>query len=76
MSSTYRITAILGILFLVLGAFLLLIPLAEKLIPSIDRLPWFLVYVYKREDFYFVTSPLLIVLSLLSLLLYLVGRML
>jgi hypothetical protein len=75
MFSTYRMTAILGILFLVLGAFLLLLPFVEKLTPSLDRLPWFLVYVYKRGDFFFVTSPVLIVLSLLSLLLYIVDRM-
>jgi hypothetical protein len=53
---------------------MLLLPVLERIAPSMDELPWFLIYVYKRGDFYLVTSPLLIVLSLFSLLLYLVGR--
>jgi len=75
MLPSYRITTIVGLLFLVLGALLLVLPFFEKFIPSLERLPWFLIYVYRRGDFYFVTSPVLIVLSLLSLLLYIAGRM-
>lgn len=75
MFQTHRTTTVIGILFLVLGVLMLLLPFLERIAPSLDELPWFLIYVYKRGDFYLVTSPLLIVLSLFSLLLYLVGRM-
>jgi hypothetical protein len=38
------------------------------MVPSVERLPWYIVYVYRSDGFMFATSPLLILLSLLSLL--------
>jgi len=49
------------------GLVLLLFPLIPKLTPILDRLerlPPILIYVYESNDFYFVTSPLLIVVAL------------
>lgn len=46
---------------------MLLFPLIPKLTPILDRLerlPPILIYVYESNDFYFVTSPLLIVVAL------------
>jgi len=74
MSEMQRMTTVLGILFLVLGALMLLLPFLERSLPSLNELPWFLIYVYRRGDFFFVTSPILIILSLLSVVLYVVSR--
>jgi hypothetical protein len=45
-----------------------LLPVITRNLPTLERLPWFILWVYKTDGFYFATSPLLIVLSLLSLL--------
>ena len=62
---------ILGILLLVLGAILFLLPPLLERVPSLERIPWILIYVYRSDGFVFVTSPILIIISLISLLLYL-----
>ncbi|MBC7127047.1 MAG: hypothetical protein H5T32_02355 [Candidatus Methanosuratus sp.] len=60
----------LGILLLILGAILFLLPMLLERLPSLERIPWILLYVYKSDGFVFVTSPILIILSLISFLLY------
>ena len=47
------------------------IPFLARLIPSDLKIPSFLLYVYRGDNFYFVTSPLLILISLVYLLLFL-----
>ena len=69
--SSYQL---LGILFLVLGLLLLIMPFLLRVIPSLEDVPWFILYVYRSDGFVFVTSPLLIVLSIASLLLTLTKR--
>jgi hypothetical protein len=64
----------LGLLLIVSGLVLVLLPFLARSFPNIDRLPWILIWVYRRDGFYFATSPLLIILSLLSLLAQLYGR--
>jgi hypothetical protein len=55
----------LGILFILIGVAFVLIPAVAKLFPQADleKIPWILLYVYRRENFVFVTSPLLIIVS-------------
>jgi hypothetical protein len=55
----------LGILFILIGIAFVLIPVVAKLVPQADleKIPWILLYVYRRENFVFVTSPLLIIVS-------------
>jgi len=55
----------LGILFILIGIAFVLIPIVAKLIPEVDleKIPWFLLYVYRRDNFVFATSPLLIIIS-------------
>ncbi|MEN3058685.1 MAG: hypothetical protein ABC579_05340 [Candidatus Methanosuratincola petrocarbonis] len=39
-------------------------------LPSLERIPWIILYVYRSDGFVFVTSPILIIISVLSFLLY------
>ena len=57
----------MGILMIILGVIFVALPYIARLIPDIDRIPWIILYVYKRDGFYFATSPILIILSLISL---------
>ena len=56
----------LGIFFILIAIALVLIPLLARYIPEIDfdRIPWFLLYVYRNDGFVFVTSPLLIIIGI------------
>lgn len=66
--------------FFILGMFLILLGVALVLLPIIGRyvdlsgIPPWLIYVYRSDGFCFVTSPLLIVISLISVLIYLLMR--
>jgi hypothetical protein len=64
----YRPFAALGWMLILLGVLFVALPYITRLAPSVERLPWYVVYVYRSDGFYFATSPLLILLSLLSLL--------
>jgi hypothetical protein len=59
----------LGIAFILLGVALVLMPFVGKYI-DLSRMPSWLIYVYQSDGFYFVTSPLLIVLSALLIIFY------
>jgi hypothetical protein len=64
----YRPFMALGWMLILLGIIFVALPYIIRLIPSVERLPWFIVYVYRSNGFYFATSPLLILLSIFSLL--------
>ena len=64
----YRPFTTLGWTLILLGVLFVALPYLSRLVPSLERLPWYIVYVYRSDGFYFATSPLLILLSLLSLL--------
>ncbi|MCP8312394.1 MAG: hypothetical protein L6M37_05535 [Candidatus Methylarchaceae archaeon HK02M1] len=70
----YQFLTISGILLILLGIILVLLPIVIRHLPSIEKLPPILIYVYRSENFYFVTSPLLILISLIFLILYLIKR--
>jgi len=56
----------LGIFFILIGITFVLIPIVAKLVPQADleKIPWILLYIYRRENFVFVTSPLLIIIGI------------
>jgi len=59
---------LLGFSFILLGIALLLLPLLSRLPPIFQRLKDLLpilVYVYQHDGFYFVTSPILIIISVI-----------
>ena len=70
----YQPFTTLGLILIVSGVLLVMLPLLARYLPSLDQVPWFLIWVYRRDGIIFVTSPLLIILSLLSLIAQLYGR--
>ena len=65
---------ILGIMLMVLGALLFVVPLVLERMPSLESVPWILLYIFRRDGFVFVTSPILIIISILSLLWWILTR--
>lgn len=61
----------LGLALVLLGVALMLVPVAVRVVDA-GRIPPLVLYVYRSDGFYFVTSPLLLLLSLFFLLLYFV----
>ena len=53
----------LGVFFVLLGLAFIVAPLIVKHLPSIslERIPWILLWVYRKDDFWFATSPILII---------------
>ena len=60
-----------GLVLVVLGALLFILPMILERMPSLEEIPWIFIYVYRSGNFTFVTSPILIIISLVSLVLYL-----
>jgi hypothetical protein len=65
---------VLGVLLIVVGAVLVALPLIAKYIPHVNDVPWIIVWVYRSDDFVFATSPILIIVSLISLIIHLLTR--
>jgi hypothetical protein len=59
----------LGIIFIVAGILLVVLPLIAQHIPSLEKIPWILVWTYRSGNFVFVTSPLLIIITVASFIL-------
>ncbi len=59
----------LGIALILIGLALVLLPIIGSYV-DFSQVPSWLIYVYRSDGFYFVTSPILIVLSLIALLAY------
>jgi hypothetical protein len=61
--------------FTVFGVLLIALPYLENVIPNLERVPWIILWVYRTGGFTFATSPLLIIISVISIMLaYLRGR--
>jgi hypothetical protein len=66
---------LIGAVLVMLGiAFFLLPTLARSGVFSNVRIPWIILYVYNKDGFYFVTSPLLILLSIIGLVVFALRR--
>ena len=66
---------VVGALFILMGIIFVALPYMERVVPDLDRIPWIILWVYRSEGFTFATSPLLIIISVISVLLaYLRGR--
>ncbi len=63
----------LGIALILVGAALVLLPILGKYI-DLSHVPHWLIYVYRSDGFYFITSPLLLALSAIALIAYLLTR--
>ena len=60
----YRSFAWLGVMMILLGVLFVAIPYIVRYAPEIEKLPPILLYVYRRDGFYFATSPILIIVSI------------
>jgi len=74
MESLYRPFTTLGLVLIACGLILVALPFVMRSIPSLERVPWIILWVYRRDGFFFATSPLLILISAVSLLISLYGR--
>jgi len=60
----YHSFAWLGAIMILLGVLFLAIPYLIRYAPEIEKLPPILLYVYRKDGFYFATSPILIIVSI------------
>ena len=67
---------IFGLTIILIGIALICVPIVIRLIPTLDleKIPWFLLYVYRKNGFFFATSPILIVIGIAYLLWALLNR--
>jgi hypothetical protein len=66
---------IIGTVFVLLGIAFFLIPLlARSGTLSGVKIPWIILYVYHSDGFYFATSPILIIISIVGILLAVARR--
>jgi len=63
----------LGIALILVGAALVLLPILGKYI-DLSRIPSWLIYIYRSDGFYFITSPILLALSAIALIAYLLTK--
>ncbi len=59
-----------GLVFIIIGVALILIPLIMKYIPNMgqEKIPWFILYIYRKDGFFFATSPILILTGIIYIL--------
>ena len=69
-----RSFTILGIILILMGIILVALHLINRYIPNLEKLPWILIWVYRSDGFVFVTSPILIIVTIVSLLIQLLSR--
>jgi hypothetical protein len=74
MESYFRPFTTLGLILILSGLILVTLPFIARHLPSLEKMPWIIIWVYRKDGFYFVTSPLLIILSLVSIILNIFGR--
>lgn len=73
MGMAFSYLQVFGAALIMLGLILFILPVLMERLPSLEDIPWILVYFYRSGNFTFVTSPILIIISVLSLLLYLLS---
>jgi len=59
---------LLGITLILLGVVFLALPYIGRVI-DVDKIPWIIIWVYRSDGFTFATSPILLLVSVISLLL-------
>ena len=60
---------LIGIILIIAGLLFLLLPIIAQHIPNIQKIPWILLWTYKTDNFLFATSPILIIITIISLIL-------
>jgi hypothetical protein len=67
MSQSNAYTSI-GVILILVGVLFVALPFIQRYV-NLDNVPWWVVWVYRRDGFTFATSPLLIAISIASVLL-------
>lgn len=57
---------LVGIAFILLGIALVLIPVIGNYL-ELSKVPWWIIYIYRSNGFVFVTSPILLIISIISI---------
>jgi len=73
-SRVFHFIQVLGVILIVLGALLFIAPLLLEKMPSLESISWIILYIYRRDGFVFATSPLLVIISIVSLLWWILTR--
>ena len=63
-------STLIGLVLVVAGLILIFLPLISQYLPSLEKIPWILLWTYKTENFVFITSPILIIITIISLVLF------
>ena len=74
MPEDFSAFTMLGLVLILLGFLLVMFPFIARQIPSLGKLPPIIWWTYRTDNFYFATSPILIIVSIVSLLLFVLGR--
>jgi hypothetical protein len=61
-----------GAILIILGVILFITPLFLERVPFLEKVPWIILYVYRSNNFIFVTSPILIIISIIIYLINLI----
>ena len=64
----------MGWILILLGIIFVAMPYIARVVPDIDRIPWWILWVYRSDGFYFATSPILIFISIISIILNMIRR--
>ena len=64
----------MGWILILLGIIFVALPYLARVIPNVERIPWWILWVYRSNGFTFATSPILIFISILSIIINLVRR--
>lgn len=64
-----KLFTIAGVTFIAIGIILILISLVARFIPvvKLENIPWFILYIYRGDGFFFATSPILIIIAIIYL---------
>ena len=74
MPEEYGAFTLLGLLLILLGFLLIMMPFVSRFFPSLEKIPPIIWWTYRSDHFYFATSPILIIISIVSLMLFILGR--
>jgi hypothetical protein len=64
----------MGWILILLGVIFVALPYLARFIPNVEKIPWWILWVYRSNGFTFATSPILIFISILSIIISLVRR--
>jgi len=74
MPEEYEGFTIIGLILIFLGFLFIMLPFISRILPSLGKIPSILWWTYRSDNFYFATSPILIIISIASLLIFIFSR--